>query len=428
MYMENYTVLKKSIIVLIIVSAFIVLILGCGNSNTNNGNEGARAGSNTETQESNAEPGAGKQTSNISDKVKHPLWYKAPSEKTMELAKIDDLTNTVVSDGQKGEKGFPAKDIVITDEQLKKIKAGNFTVAISMGWLGDDWASQQLIGLKETFQSLGIKVIAETNANWEDAKQISDLETIAGMKPDLLVSIPLNAKTTASAYKKIADAGTKVVFIDQAVEGMEPGKDYVSIISSDNLALGMYLADLLAEAIGGKGEVGALYYANDFYVTNLRYEGFIARLMAKYPDVKLVVSEGHNDPNKGQEVAAALFAKHPNLDGLYGSWSIPAMGAVTAARVSGKSPKDFKVVNENFDQIVALNMAQNDFIAGISSQRPYDQGVAEAKAGALALIGEQLPSYVVVPPLLVKRANLPESYKTIYRIELPAKMQEVLKK
>lgn len=102
------------------------------------------------------------------------------------------------------------------------------------------------------------------------------------------------------------------------------------------------------------------------------------------------------------------------------------MGAVTAARVAGKSPEEFRIVNENFDQIVALNMAQNDFIAGISSQRPYDQGVAEAKIGALALIGEETPPYVVVPPLAVNRDNLADSYKTIYRIDLPGEMTEEL--
>lgn len=358
--------------------------------------------------------------------VKHPLWYNEPTAKTMELAKIDDLTNTVVSDGQRGETGFPAKDITLTDAQIAKIKEGNFTVAISMGWLGDDWASQQLIGLTETFENLGIKVVAQTNANWNDAKQIADLEAISVLKPDLLVSIPLNGQTTASAYKRISDAGTKVVFIDQAVEGMDPGKDYAAIISSDNLALGMYLADELARSIDYKGDVGAMYYANDFYVTNLRYEGFIARLRAKYPEVNLVVAAGHNDPNKGQEVAQGVLARYPNLKGLYASWSIPAMGAVTAARVAGKSPEEFRIVNENFDQIVALNMAQNDFIAGISSQRPYDQGVAEAKIGALALIGEETPPYVVVPPLAVNRDNLADSYKTIYRIDLPGEMTEEL--
>jgi ribose transport system substrate-binding protein len=362
----------------------------------------------------------------IAADIQHPLWYKEPSAKTMEIAAMDSIDGVVVSDGQRGEPGFPAADLKLTDEQIEKVKAGNFTVAISMGWLGDDWASQQLIGLKETFEKLGIEVVAETNANWDDAKQIADLEAISVLKPDLLVSIPLNGQTTASAYKAIQQAGTKVVFIDQAVDGMEPGKDYAAIVSSDNLALGMYLADALAESLGGKGDVAAMYFANDFYVTNLRYEGFIARVMAKYPEINVVAAAGHNDPNKGQEVAQGVLARYPTLNGMYASWSIPAMGAVTAAITAGRSPEDFKIVNENFDQIVALNMAQNGFIAGISSQRPYDQGVAEATIGALALIGEPTPSYVVVPPLKVTRDTLPEAYKTIYRIDLPTEMTTAL--
>ncbi len=365
---------------------------------------------------------------NIAADIQQPLWYTPPSEKTLELAKIDDLSNTVVSGGQRGETGVLGSSITITDEQAAKIKAGNFTVGLSMGWLGDDWASEQLIGLKETFEKYGVKVVAETNANWDDAKQIADLETIAVLKPSLVVSIPLNGKTTASAFKALKEGGAKVVFIDQAVEGMDPGKDYVSIVSSDNLALGMYIADELATAIGGKGEVAAMYFANDFYVTNLRYIGFVARLMAKYPDIKLVAAVGHDNPDKGQEVTQALLARYPNLNGMYASWSIPAMGAVTAAQTAGLTPDKFKIANENFDQIVAANMAKNGFIAGISSQRPYDQGVAEASVGLLALIGEQTPPYVVVPPVAVNRGNLPASYKTIYRKDLPAEMAADLKK
>ena len=54
-----------------------------------------------------------------------------------------------------------------------------------------------------------------------------------------------------------------------------------------------------------------------------------------------------------------------------------------------------------------------------------DEALAQ-RARALTLIGEQTPSYVVVPPLKVERSNLAESYKTIYRIDLPADMQEAL--
>ena len=62
------------------------------------------------------------------DALKHPLWYKPPSAKTMELAKIADLSNTVVSDGQRGEKGVLASSLKITPEQIAKIKADRKSV------------------------------------------------------------------------------------------------------------------------------------------------------------------------------------------------------------------------------------------------------------------------------------------------------------
>ena len=362
------------------------------------------------------------EAANISPDLDQPLWYQPPTAKTLELAELDDLSSTVVQEGPRGEAGVLASTLTITEEQKQQIRDGGFTVAIAMGWLGDDWATQQLLGLNETFEDLGIEVVAETNANWDDAKQIADLQTISVLQPDLVVSIPLNLQTTADAYRALADAGSEVVFIDQPADGMNAPDDYATVVSSDNLVLGMYLADELAMALDGEGDVGAMYFANDFFVTNLRYEGFVARLMAKYPELNLVVAAGHDNPDRGMEVAQGMLARYPTLDGLYASWSIPAMGAESAAQAAGRTPEDFPIVNENFDQIVAANMARGGFIQGISSQRPYDQGVAEATLGALALIGEDVADYVVVPPLRVTRDNLAESYQTIYRVPLPEEM------
>lgn len=355
-----------------------------------------------------------------------PLWFKEPSAYLQDKAKLDDLTGIVVGEGPFGEAGVLYSDITVSDEQLAKIKAGKFTVAIALGWLGDDWAQQQMIGMTEEFGRLGIEIVAETNANWSDERQISDLATVSVLKPDLVVSFPLNAQTTASAYKELSDAGTKIVFMDQVANGLKPGTGYVSMVSSDNHALGMNIADMLADAVGNKGDVGALYYAPDFYVTNVRFEGFIARMRAKHPEMKLVVAAGHQGPDKGQEVAQALFARFPNMTGLYGSWSIPAMGAVAAARVAGIAPAAMRIVNENFDQIVAANMAENGYIAAISAQVPYRNGITEARLGALALIGETVPPFVVIPPLKVTRENLAESYQTIYRTPLPDEMLKTL--
>jgi ribose transport system substrate-binding protein len=417
---------KRVLISIVIVLLFITT--ACGKTGgTNNGNtqgalnEAGNASANTSSGTSKADGG------NIAG-VKQPPWYQEPNAAQLEAVQLDNASDMIVSSGPNGEEATPASEIVITEEQAAKVKEGKFSAAIAMGFMGDDWSEQQLAGLKSEFGKLGIEVVAETNANFKDTTQISDLQAIAGKKPDILVSIPLNAQTTANAYKALADQGMKIVFMDQPAEGMAAGKDYVSVVSADSFGLGMNIADELAKAIGGEGEVAALYYAPNFYVTNQRYQGFVARLGAKHPNVKLVEVQGFQDPNRSQEVAAAILTKHPNLKGIYGSWDVPAMGAVAAARVAGKSPESFKVTNENLGNEAALSMAQNGFIAGIGSQRPFDQGVAEAKLAALAMIGEPTPAYVAVPSLAVNRDNLEESYKVIYHKDAPADILEALKK
>ena len=112
-------------------------------------------------------------------------------------------------------------------------------------------------------------------------------------------------------------------------------------------------------------------------------------------------------------------ARYPDIKGLCGSWSIAATGAAMAAQMAGNSAGSFEITCENFDQIVAAGMAKGGFVAGIPSQRPYAQGAAEATVGALAIIGEKTPPYVVVP-LAVDCSNLAASYKTNYRTDLPA--------
>jgi ribose transport system substrate-binding protein len=361
------------------------------------------------------------------DKVAQPAWYKQPTSNQLKQAEEKTIAGVILSTGPNGEKALPSENIKLTSDQLDKIKAGHYTAAIAMHYSGNDWSQQQIAGLKSEFAKLGIQVIAVTDANFKSAQQISELEAISAKKPNILVSIPVDAQVEASAFKKIADSGTKIVFMDQPANQMTAGKDYVSVVSADNFGNGMVAADELAKAIGGKGNVAALYYASNFYVTNQRYEGFVTRLKAKYPDIHIVATQGFQDPNQTQNVASALLTKNPNIQGMWVAWDVPAMGAVAAARVAGKNPSNFSIVCEDLGNEAALNMAQNGFIKGLGAQRPFDQGVAEADEAALSIIGGQTSPYVAVSSVAVDRSNLTDSYKTVYHSAPPKDIASALK-
>ena len=122
--------------------------------------------------------------------------------------------NEILSTGPHGEVATPATELSLTDEEIEKVREGNYTAAICFHYGGNDWSSAQQKGLKDTFDMLGIEITAITDADFSAEKQVSDLETIMAKEPDVLVSIPTDATSTADAYRRVAESGTKIVFMD----------------------------------------------------------------------------------------------------------------------------------------------------------------------------------------------------------------------
>ena len=63
--------------------------------------------------------------------------------------------------------------------------------------------------------------------------------------------------------------------MDNVPKGFVAGKDYVSSVSADNYGNGVAAAHLMAKALGGKGDIGLVFHAADFFVTHQRYEGIV---------------------------------------------------------------------------------------------------------------------------------------------------------
>lgn len=339
------------------------------------------------------------------------------------------IQGKVLSKGPHGETPEPADAAQLTDDEIAKVKGLGATAAIVMHYGGNDWANAQIDGLKAQFAKLGIKVVAVTDANFKPDKQVSDLETVMVKKPDIIVSIPTDPVATASAYKKAADAGTKLVFMDNVPEGLEAGKDYVSVVSADNYGNGVTSAHLMAKALGGKGEIGLIFHEADFFVTKQRYEGFKSTIESDYPDIKIADEKGIAGPDfagDAQGAANAMLTENPNLDGIWAVWDVPAEGVMAAARASGRS--DLKIATQDLGTNVAIAMAKGQLVVGLGAQRPYDQGVTEALLGAGALIGKEAPPYVALSALPVDHDNVIDAWKQVYSADAPKNLADSFKK
>lgn len=338
---------------------------------------------------------------------------------------LAQLKDKVLSAGPNGETASPASAVTLTDAQVNQVKAMDATAAIVMHYGGNDWATAQIAGLKSEFGRLGINVIATTDANFKPDQQVSDIQTVMTKKPTIMVSIPTDPVATAAAYRSVTQAGTKLVFMDNVPQGFKAGTDYVTVVSADNEGNGEVAANLLAKNLGGKGNIGVIYHNADFFVTQQRYDGFQKVLKADFPGIKIVARQGIAGPDfagDAQTAANAMLSKNPNLDAIWAVWDVPAEGVMAAARAAGRS--DLKLVTEDLGLNVAIAMAKKQLVIGLGAQRPFDQGVTEARAAALSLLGQQVPPYLAWNSLAVTHANVLDAWKTVYHADPPKQLAD----
>jgi ribose transport system substrate-binding protein len=341
---------------------------------------------------------------------------------------VGEAASPIQSRGPHGEKGVLATTITLSPSEVEKVKGMHATAAIALHYGGNDWSAAQVAGLKHEFAALGIRVIAVTDAKFEANTQVSDIQTLLAKKPSIIVSIPVDPVATAKAYKQAAAAGVKLVFMDNVPNGMTAGKDYVSDVSADNYGNGVVSAQLLAKQLGGKGTIGLIYHQADFFVTHQRYEGFKATI-ARSPGIKIVSEKGIPGPNfaaQAQAAASAMLTRYPDLTAIWAVWDVPATGVIAAAKSAGRS--NLVIATEDLGLDDAIPLAQRSMVCCVGAQRPFDQGVAEAKLAAYGLLHKKAPAYVVAPALPVSHANVLQAWQAVYHARPPQSLTSAYKK
>lgn len=338
-------------------------------------------------------------------------------------AALAELESKVSSTGPNGETATSPTEVELTDEELEEIKGMSATAAIVMHYGGDDWSRAQIDGLTTQFGEMGIEVIATTDANFQPEKQVSDIETVLARKPDIIVSIPTDPVATADAYRKAAAQGVKIVFMDNVPQGFTPGEEYVSVVSADNFGNGVASAHLMAQALGGEGKVGTVFHDADFFVTNQRYDAFKQTLEENYPNIEIVEEQGFGGPDfagDGERLASAMLTRNPDLDGIWANWDVPAEGVMAGVRTAGRD--DLVITTIDLGLNVAVEIASDGLVYGLGAQRPFDQGVTEAKLAGYGLLGKEAPEYVALTALPVDSDNVCEAWETVYHQDPPSEL------
>ncbi len=322
--------------------------------------------------------------------------------------------------GPNGEKPTLASELTLTQEEVDEIKAGGYTAALV--WHENSVFIQTTEqGLREKFDELGIEVVASTTAEFDAGKQANNIETVLAKDPDIIVTIAVDPTTAAEAFRPAVDAGVKIVVLTVPPAGYTNG-EIVGIVTGEATAYGKAAAEMLGEALGGKGQVGYVFHDADFWFTNARDQAFKDWLAYLYPEIEVVDEGGFTDPARTEDITNAMLTRNPEITGIYAAWSVAAEGVVAALRNAGRP--DVQVVTHDLDTNLALDMVKDGNIAGFAVGPTVEVGRLLGVMAGYGVLEKEAPEMAVAQPVSVTAETLAEGWEAEFGEPLPPELAE----
>jgi len=259
-------------------------------------------------------------------------------------------------------------------------------------------------GMQEKADELGVELILQ-DANGDLNEQTKQLEDYISRGVDGIIIVPIDSEAAGSEVEMVNNAKIPIVTVDIACTG---GGEVESHIASDNFLGGRLAAEYIAQKLGGKGEVAVI---DNPTITPLieRRDGFTSVMEEKYPDIKIVtIQSGESTREKGMEVAENILEKYPDLDAIFGTNDMMALGAVQAIQT-----KNMDTIVVGFD---ATEEACNAIIDGSPmkasiAQQPKLLGATSLETLIKVLKGESVEETIQVEVQTVSEENVKDFVK-----------------
>jgi len=184
------------------------------------------------------------------------------------------------------------------------------------------------------------------SADFNPAIQANHIRDFIVQKVDAVIICPCDSKTVGTSIEQANNAGIPVFTSD--IRNDSPQGKVIAHVASDNYQGGVLAAELMNEALNGKGNV-ALITSPGVESCTERIRGFKDKIK-DYPEIKIVEelsAEGQRD--KALDVARDILTKHPELDGIFGINDDSALGALAAVEAAGKAGR-IKIVGYDATQ------------------------------------------------------------------------------
>jgi ribose transport system substrate-binding protein len=295
-----------------------------------------------------------------------------------------------------------------------------FTVALIPGLTTDAFYITMRKGAQAAADALGVDFVFQGAPEFNPVQQVPVLNAIIGRKPDAILIAPTDKVQLVSPLKKAVDSGIPVITVDTFIgdgkyqTGSGDADFPLSYIASDNILGGQIAARALAKSIGDKGKVYVSNVNPGISTTDQREEGFKEE-MKKHPNITVLETQfNSDDANKAAAQLQSVFARNPDLAGVFGANLFSAVGAANGIKQANAQGKIKVAAFDAPASIVNEIKAGNIDIA--IAQHPAEIGFYGVVSAYAHLTGHSIPVAIGTGFTVIDKSNVddPNVKKFIY--------------
>ena len=223
---------------------------------------------------------------------------------------------------------------------------------------------------------------------------------LAGRVQVVADSITLAVSAKANALKIPISISNSEVSPDLA-------KHTVLYTGPPNTEQGEVAAQIMAKALGNKGNVIIVGGPAGLQVCADRENGFKNKLKEIAPDMKVLDSQPADwDVAKSISVTTSMLTKYGSqVNGVYAMADFEALGAAQALIKAGKNPKDIPIVGTGFSKD-GQKAIMDGTLYGTVRQSATEDGAYAIEYLVKALKGESVAKNTFIPADLITRDNV----------------------
>lgn len=311
----------------------------------------------------------------------------------------------------------------LTVDEVKMIQEGNYKIAISWNTLNGEYFTAWRQGSLDCAEYLNMDIVAEASCEFDAAKQLSDIESMIPLNPDVIIASPIDPVGAAKGFKPAIDAGIKLAFISNIPEGYVKGRDYIGIATSNAWDWGVFAFELIYDIVGSGGKIAAMPTETNYWFNNVVTGAFLKEV--EESDIDLLETAGYVTFDDAYKTATAIVLNHPDVEAIYIDFCTPGAGVINALKDAGRI-EDIDLVTGAADEPGLLSLINGDF-DGIAGDVTYLVGWNAVLEAAYGILGKEGPDYAVCPAIKITVDNIREVWAAGKGIPLPASVDEALK-